>query len=72
MSDSRSAGRVLRLAALAAAMALCGCSIHDDPDYNPYAPTDGDPTFTKRVDQGAEAVSQALDNLDRRFDNTID
>ncbi|MBK9121131.1 MAG: hypothetical protein IPM18_16235 [Phycisphaerales bacterium] len=63
----------LRWGALAVLMLLAplGCSLHDDPHYNPYAPTGGDPTLLRAADELMNVAGEGVDNLQRRLDNII-
>lgn len=61
------------LLALAAALfMLTACSTRNDPGYNRFAPRDGRPTYIEYAERIPQAAERALDNLDERFENTID
>lgn len=69
--------RQRRSAALLAAVAvtlalLAACSLHNDPHYNPYAPTGGDPSLVRAADRIMNAAGEGVDNFQRRLDNIVD
>ena len=57
-----------------AGMAICmaGCtSTRNDVTYNPYQPTDGDPSITQSADRLMERIEQRLGDLDLRLESIL-
>lgn len=52
-------------------LATAGCSTRNDPGYNRYAPTDGDPGVLRRIESIVDIPAEALDNLDERLENKL-
>ena len=65
--------RIVRYGLAAAALlAAAGCSLRNDPHYNPHAPHNGAPTVMQRADRLANTAEQTLDNARQRLENIID
>jgi len=60
------------LAATGLVVSMSGCNLRDEPGYNRYAPTNGEPTPVKRAEGLMNLAGRALDSLDEVIDNTID
>jgi len=63
-------GTRLLVSLLAVALAG-GCSIHNDPHYNPYASPRGEPRLLESADRLAEQIEEGVNNLDRRLENAV-
>lgn len=63
--------RVWCLAPAALMLATAGCSTRNDPGYNRYAPTDGDPGVLRRIESVVDIPVDTLDNLDERLENEL-
>lgn len=57
--------------AVAAAAAICGCSLRDRPDYNPYAPPGGDPPLLQRAEAALDIADETLDDLDALMERAV-
>jgi hypothetical protein len=70
---SRRPARRIWLLALAAAAgaAICGCSLRDRPDYNPYAPPGGDPPLLQRAEAAVDVADDTLDDLDVLMERAV-
>lgn len=70
---SRGPARRAWLLALASAAgaAICGCSLRDRPDYNPYAPPGGDPPLLQRAEAALDVADDALDDLDVLMERAV-
>lgn len=51
---------------------LTGCSVRNDPHYNPFAPHNGRPTVLQRADKLVRDAERGLDNAEQRFNNLVD
>ena len=63
---------VLWLGGAALLAAVAGCSLRDDPHYNRFSPTGGDPTVMQHAERLMQAAETGLDNAERRVENIID
>lgn len=70
---SRGLARRMWLLALAVAVAaaICGCSLRDRPDYNPYAPPGGDPPLLQRAEAALDVADDTLGDLDALMERAV-
>ena len=70
---SRGPARRAWLLALASAAgaAICGCSLRDRSDYNPYAPPGGDPPLLQRAEAALDVAADTLDELDALMERAV-
>lgn len=68
---SSTARGALWTGAIALLSLLAGCTVRNDPNFNPYARGGGDGTLMDRAEQAVEAGGQALDSLDARLENSV-
>lgn len=60
-----------RLGVAAILIAVSGCSIRDDPRYNPYAPPGGGKPVLQAADDTVQSAEDAVADFDARLENTL-
>ncbi len=71
LSRGRARRTWLLALAVVAGAAICGCSLRDRPDYNPYAPPGGDPPLLQRAEATLDVADDTLDDLDTLMERAV-
>lgn len=61
----------LWLIPLFAVLAAAGCSTRNDPTYNPFVPNQGHTPWVQHAENAVQTAEEALDNFERRMNNTL-